>query len=249
MHVVLVPGLWMAGSSWDRVAPLLEAAGHRVHRLTPRGMASHQADRTGLTLRDHVDDLVELIDALRLVDGGPPIALVGHAEGAALVHAAVDARPHRVARAVHVAGVPRSHGRRGPVLPVVDGEVPMPEWWELDETLTLGLDDESRVAIQARAVPSPAGVLSEPQELNDVRRLAVPTTVVACTRPSSELRRDVMRAAPGTDDLALFEDLTWVDLPSSHWPQLTQPDDLAAVLVGALAAAPLPASLDVGRTG
>ncbi|WP_110180732.1 alpha/beta fold hydrolase [Nocardioides solisilvae] len=253
MHLVLVPGLWLPGASWGRVVPLLEAAGHTVHPVTPPGMGSRRLDRSRIGLRDQVTDLLALVDSL----AGPgaaapePVVLVGHAEGGALVHAAVDARPRLVRRAVHVSGTPRSDGHRGPDLPVVDGEVPMPEWWELDEPFTRGLDDVTRAAIRAMAVPSPAGVLTEPQRLHDSDRLRVPTTVVACARSSTELRRDLMRARPGSDELALLDDLTWVDLPSSHWPHLTHPAELARVLLEAAAApaADRREGLAVGRTG
>ena len=35
MDVILVPGLWLDGASWERVVPPLEQAGHRVRPLTP----------------------------------------------------------------------------------------------------------------------------------------------------------------------------------------------------------------------
>ena len=68
MHLILIPGLWLDGSSWDRVVPVLTAAGHRVHPLTLPGMASPEADRTGITLQDHVDAVVQAIDSCEPAD-------------------------------------------------------------------------------------------------------------------------------------------------------------------------------------
>jgi hypothetical protein len=54
MDIILVPGLWLDGASWERVVPTLERAGHRTHPLTLPGMESRDADRSRVTLADHV---------------------------------------------------------------------------------------------------------------------------------------------------------------------------------------------------
>jgi pimeloyl-ACP methyl ester carboxylesterase len=104
MDLILIPGLWLDGASWDAVVPALEQAGHRTHALTLPGMESRDADRSGITLRDHVAAVVRLIDALDPADG--KVVLVGHSGGGAIAYAAVDARPDRVARVVCVDSAP-----------------------------------------------------------------------------------------------------------------------------------------------
>src|SRR6267378_2767187 len=99
MHLVLIPGLWLDGSSWDEVVPSLQQAGHRTHALTLPGMESKEADRSGITLRDHVDAVVEVIDSGDRAGG--KIVLVGHSGGGAIAHGAADARPDRLARVVY----------------------------------------------------------------------------------------------------------------------------------------------------
>src|SRR5690606_30687080 len=54
MDVILVPGFWLDASSWDAVLPALRPAGHRPHPMTLPGLESREADRSGITLRDHV---------------------------------------------------------------------------------------------------------------------------------------------------------------------------------------------------
>jgi len=91
MDIILIPGLWLDGSSWDEVVPALEQAGHRTNALTLPGMESKHANRSEITLRDHVDAVVQVIDS-----GGPAggkVVLVGHSGGGAIAHAAADARP------------------------------------------------------------------------------------------------------------------------------------------------------------
>jgi pimeloyl-ACP methyl ester carboxylesterase len=86
----------------------LEQAGHRTHALMLPGMESKDADRSGITLRDHVDAVIEVIDSFDPADG--KVVLVGHSGGGAIVHAATDARPDRVARVVYVDSGPLGDG-------------------------------------------------------------------------------------------------------------------------------------------
>ena len=49
MDIVLIGGLWLDGSAWDRVVPELEALGHRPVPLTLPGQGD---DATAATLGD-----------------------------------------------------------------------------------------------------------------------------------------------------------------------------------------------------
>src|SRR5258708_19534567 len=93
MEIVLIPGFWLDGSSWDQVVPALKQAGHRTHALTLPGMESKDADRSLITLRDHVDAVVEVIDSIG--PAGRQVVLVGHSGGGAISHPAPYAPPPR----------------------------------------------------------------------------------------------------------------------------------------------------------
>jgi pimeloyl-ACP methyl ester carboxylesterase len=187
MDIILVPGLWLDGSSWERVVPVLEQAGHRTHPLTLPGMESKDADRSRITLRDHVKAVVQAIDSIDPAEG--KVLLVGHSGGCGIAYAAVDARPGRVARAVYVGGFPVGDGATvADGYPAENGEVPLPDWSEFEEADLADLDDEGRRAFRERAIPSPAQVLSDSQRLSDERRHDVPVTVV-CTEFTSEMLR------------------------------------------------------------
>ena len=230
MDVVLVPGFWLDGSSWDEVAPRLERAGHRVRALTLPGLESVDADRRGIGLRDHVDAVIAAID-----DADAPVALVGHSGGGALVYAAADARPERVVRLIYVDAGPLAAGQAiNDQLPVVDGEIPLPEWSEFDEADLRDLDDQLRAAFRARAVPQPAAVARDPQVLGDERRYDVPATVIACEFSSDTIRGWMADGHPYVAELAAVRDVDFVDLPTGHWPQFTKPAALADVILDAL---------------
>jgi pimeloyl-ACP methyl ester carboxylesterase len=224
LNIVLIPGLWLDALSWDEVVPALLQAGHRTYALTLPGMESKDADRSKITLRDHVDAVVDLIDSL--AEG--KVVLVGHSGGGAIAHGAVDARPDRVARVVYVDSWPLSDG--GVIndgLPAENGEIPLPDWSFFDEEDLVDLNDELRAAFRERAIPSPEQVAKGVQQLSDERRYDVPATVIACEFSSAKLREWMEAGEPALQELAKLHTVEYVDLPTGHWPQFTRPAELA----------------------
>lgn len=236
MHIILIPGLWLDGSTWDAVVPALERAGHRARALTLPGMEGKDADRSGVTLTDHVAAVVAAIDA---ADG--PVLVVGHSLGCAVGHAAVDARPDRVARAVYIGGWPAADGE--PLLtglPAENGEVAMPDWAEVGEEASISdFDGESLARFYAAAIPAPEAVLAGPQRLVDERRYDVPVTAVCPEYTAADLRGWIEQGE--LPELAKIRDVEYVDLPGGHWPQVTQPEKLAQAILDAAGKATRPA--------
>ena len=233
MDIILIPGFWLDGSSWDEVVPALKQAGHRTHPLTLPGMESKDADRSEITLRDHVDAVVGVIDSLD--PAGGKVVLVGHSGGGAIAHAAVDARPGRVARVIYVDSGPMGEGGLiNDELPVEKGEVPLPDWSLFDDEDLVGLDDALRAAFRERAIPTPARVASDRQHLSDERRYDVPVTVIACEFPSAMLREWIEQGHPYVRELAKIRDVDYVDLPTGHWPQFTRPEELGRAILASV---------------
>ncbi len=234
MDIILIPGLWLDGSSWSEVAPALEQAGHRVRALTLPGLESVNADRSGIRLKDHVDAVVAAVDAS---DG--PVVLVGHSGGGAIAHAAADARPDRIARVVYVDAGPLGDGNSiNDELPVVDGEIPLPDWSEFDDADLRDLDDELREAFRARSIPTPKAVAYDAQVLSDERRYDVPATIIACEFPSEMLREWMAQGHPYVAELAAMRDVEFIDLPTGHWPQFTKPAQLGQAILAAVGRTP-----------
>jgi pimeloyl-ACP methyl ester carboxylesterase len=230
MDLVLVPGFWLGASSWDGVAAPLREAGHRVHAVTLPGLESRDADRSGIGLRDHVDAVVAIVDALP-----EAVVLVGHSGGGAIAHAVADARPHRIARVVYVDALPLGDGAAiNDQLPVVDGEVPLPDWSVFDAEDLVDLDDALRERFRSMAVPEPVGVTRDPQVLGDVRRYEVPVTVIACEFTADMLREWMASGSAFAAELTRIADVELVDLPTGHWPQFTRPGELAAAILAAV---------------
>ena len=181
-----------------------------------------------------------MIDAVDSGDG--PILLVGHSLGSGIAHAVVDARPDRIARAVYVGGFPSPSGAPMlPGLPAANGEVPMPNWVEMGEEANItDFDEESLARFYADAIPAPERVLTDEVHLSDERRYDVPVTAVCPEYTAGDLRGWIENNEEPVSEMARIRDIDFVDLPGGHWPQLTQPAELAQVIIDAAASTTRP---------
>jgi pimeloyl-ACP methyl ester carboxylesterase len=221
--IVLVPGFWLGAWAWDEVAAALRADGHDVTPLTLPGLESADADRSSVTFADHVDAICAAVAA-----AGPPVVLAVHSGAGAPGYAVTDRVPEQVAAMVYVDTGPAI----GALDPDFDGaEKPLPSPEELAESENLdGLTDEQLATFRRRAVPQPAAALREAAVLTNPARLDVPSTVV-CTGFSSEQYREAMKEGyPFLAGLAELRDVTYLDLPTSHWPMWSRPRELATIL-------------------
>ena len=81
-----------------------------------------------------------------------------------------------------------------------------------------GLSEVQLATFRERAVAEPARALRGPTELTNDARLDVPSTAI-CTGFTSEQYKDAVKE--GYTWLAGFaelQNLSWLDLPTSHWP-------------------------------
>src|SRR5918911_1034372 len=99
--IVLVPGFWLGAWAWDEVASILRADGHDVTALTLPGLESADADRSTITLSDHVDAICDAVTA-----AGSPVVLAVHSGAGAPGYAASDRIPEGIAAMVYVDSAP-----------------------------------------------------------------------------------------------------------------------------------------------
>ena len=105
-------------------------------------------------------------------------------------------------------------------------------WAEIEAEENLdGLSPEQLETFRRRAVPEPGAMLREGAELTNDARRDIPSTIIATAFPSAEYQRYAREK-----DWALLagipelRNVTWVDLPTSHWPMWSRPKDLAAII-------------------
>jgi pimeloyl-ACP methyl ester carboxylesterase len=220
--IVLVPGFWLGAWAWDEVAEVLRAEGHEVTALTLPGLESVEADRSGVAMADHVEVICAAVR-----EAGVPVVLAVHS-GTGFAGYAASGRVHgSIAAMVYVDSAPGV----GPIDAGFEGaELPL-DWDEIEQEENLdGLDEGQKERFRRLAVPQPGGVLREAVELGDEARRDVPSVVV-CTGFSSEKVKAAAEEGYGwLAGLAELRDVTWIDLPTSHWPMWSRPRDLARII-------------------
>jgi pimeloyl-ACP methyl ester carboxylesterase len=227
--IVLVPGFWLGAWAWDEVAAALRAEGHDVIAVTLPGLESVDADRSAITLADHVEAICEAVRAAGARAAGAPVVLAVHSGAGVSGYGASDRVPEQIAAMVYVDSGPAT-GALDLGLSAV--EVPLPTWgeFEADGDSLEGLTPEQLETFRRRAVPEPGAGLREAPVLTDDARLDVPSTVVCSSMSSEQIRAAVDQGFAGFGGLAELRDVTYVDLPTSHWPMWSRPRELAGII-------------------
>ncbi len=221
--IVLVPGFWLGAWAWDEVAAILRADGHDVTALTLPGLESVDADRSSITLADHVEAICAAVRA-----AGAPVVLAVHSGTGFSGYAATDRVPELIAAMVYVDSAP---GKGALDASFAGPEKPL-NWEKLaaEENLD-GLSEDQMETFRQRAVPEPAAALREAMELTNDARRDIPSTMICTGFPSDQLKAYAVEQdwawLAGVGEL---RDLTWIDLPTSHWPMWSRPLELAGIL-------------------
>lgn len=219
---VLVHGSWHGAWVWDRVAPFLAAAGHRVEAPDLPGRGGDPRPPAAISLDDHVD---RVVDALSLLDG--PAVVVGHSFGGFVISHVAERAPDRVGLLVYLAAFLLRNGET--VLEVVRSVPPAAPYLDVREDAGLILvrpdaarhvfyDDcstEDADRATARLVPEALAPRRTPARITDERFGRVPRvyleTVEDRALPIAAQRR--MQAALPCREV--------VSLPSGHSPFLS----------------------------
>jgi pimeloyl-ACP methyl ester carboxylesterase len=222
--IILVPGFWLGAWAWDEVASLLRADGHDVTAITLPGLDSADTDRSSITFDDHVQAIVDAVNA-----ASAPVVLTVHSATGFSGYAASDRVPEKLAAMVYVdtaPGIP-------PLDPSFDDDEKPMVWDEIvaEENLD-GLSEEQRETFRQRAVPVPGGVVRGSVALTNDARRDIPSTLI-CTAFTAEQYQAYARQETVPSFLAGIPELrnaTWIDLPTSHWPMWSRPKDLAEII-------------------
>lgn len=221
--IILVPGFWLGAWAWDEVATDLRADGHQVTALTLPGLESADQDRSTVTFEDHVQAICDAVEAT------PGTAvLVVHSGAGYSGYAASDRCPDRIAAMVYVdtgAGV----GSMEPELAGVEKPLPSPKDLAENENLS-GLNEAQLQTFRERAVPEPGHVVRGSAELTNDARLDIPSTVICTAFTADQYREAVDEGYGFLVGLRDLRNLTYVDLPTSHWPMWSRPHDLAGII-------------------
>jgi pimeloyl-ACP methyl ester carboxylesterase len=220
--IVLVPGFWLGAWAWDEVASILRADGHEVTALTLPGLESPDADRSGIGLSDHVDAISAAVEA-----AGRPAVLAVHSGTGGAGYAVSDRIPEQIAAMVYV----DSGAANDALDPGIEGDERPLVWSEIEAEENLSdLSEAQLETFRQRAVPEPAGVLRDAPQLENDARLDVPSVAICTGYSSDDYKAAVQQGYAWLGGFGELRDLTWVDLPTSHWPMWSKPKELAEII-------------------
>jgi pimeloyl-ACP methyl ester carboxylesterase len=226
---VLLHGAWHGGWVWQRVIPLLRAAGHEVHAPTLTGVS----DRAHLLnpqvgLGTHVQDVVSLIEAYDARD----VVLVGHSYAGQVVTGVADRVPDRLAKKIHLDAFVGDDGDAAiDLLPsTVAGHYresvkgPGFGWLIPVRPLErLGVTEEADLDwLTPRLTPHPWLTYTEPLRLTG-KGDRVPAAFIECV--------DWMRVFTPQAERAAARGWPVREIATGHEAMVTAPDDLAALLL------------------
>src|SRR5579864_1949045 len=236
---VLVHPAWFGSWCWRDVTAALNAAGHDVYApaLTSLGERAHLLNRD-ITLATHVQDVVDEIASNDLHD----IILVGNSSGGTVITAVADRVPDLIGGLIYLdAFVPADGESTSSLIPpdrweqlkqFADAEGDgwlLPRWapmpWENIVRDIWRVHDETKFQwVVSELRPTPLTHFTDAVSLVNTDRLHAHRAYIRCrTSP-----------APFDKPAAIAEsspDWTYRERPWSHIPFITQPEELAELLL------------------
>ena len=207
---------------WSRLSHLLRSQGHEVFTpsLTGIGERAHHAS-DAVDLSTHVSDVLGTIEYERLSD----FVLVGHSYGGMVVTAVADRVPERIRSLVYLDAFVPKHGEslidlarpemREKILALKDWRVPPPP--------PQGMIDKDEIAwIEGRRNPQPVGTMKEKVSLKGSYKGK--RVYIFCSGYSPTTFAP-FGAATKADKAWQYH-----ELPTHHYPQISMPRELAAIL-------------------
>jgi pimeloyl-ACP methyl ester carboxylesterase len=230
---LLVHGAWHGGWCWEKVAPLLEAQGHRV--IAP-DLPGHGDDRTpisGVSLDAYTTRICDLMAAER-----EPVVLVGHSMGGIVITSVAERVPGQVRTLVYLAAFLVGDGQSVMTAARGDAESVLGGYFEIApdglsctvkpegvKPSFYGECNDSDVArARARLVPQALAPFNTVVHWSESRAGRVPRVYIECLRDRAigiAKQRSLVAAHPCAKVLTLDTD---------HSPFYSTPSALAAHL-------------------
>jgi pimeloyl-ACP methyl ester carboxylesterase len=222
---VLIPGAWMGAWVWEPVTRGLRSLGHEVHPLTLSGMTG-DTDATEVTLETHVGDVLSFLETQDLRD----VILVGHSYSGLVVGQVTDRVPERIKHTVYVdAFLPRDGKSLLDAFPAPQRQDELRQiaehggYWTAPDVEGAadghGLSLEQAQWLVARLVDQPGRTVSEPAVLKHPLAQQRATYIQCSFEVSGDLA--ALQQEPGW---------TFQTLRTGHWPMISAPTELVALL-------------------
>ncbi len=225
--ILLIHGAYQGGWIWTRVAARLRAAGHLVLAPSLDGCADRaHALRPGITTESHAEELASLLFHEDLRD----VVLAGTSTGGMVMCRLAEQARERVGRVVFADALALRDGESLPDIVQRHNYVrtdlatgPTPE--DLAGRLFADLDPETRAWTIPRCTLHPVAPMEAPVRLERFWAQSWRASVIWCRRSANPPVAHQRRAAETLG-------ATWHELDTGHYPMLSEPDALAALIAG-----------------
>ena len=216
-------GAWSGGWAWKKMRSLLAAGGHKVFTVTYTGLGERaHLVHPMVDLETHIQDVLSVIECEDLHD----VILVGHSYGGMVVTGVGDRVPERIRHLVYVDAFVPADGQSLNDL-AGEGQYPVPvEGWLIPPIPSAPDTSPEDLAWAApRRRHQPARCFSQKLHLSQATP-PFPRSYIHCTKKTGS---DVFQQF--ADRLCSAPDWRFHALDASHSPNITAPDDLAALLL------------------
>lgn len=208
---------------WGRLAQLLRSQGHEVFTpsMTGIGERAHLAS-AAVDLSLHTKDVLQAIEYERLAD----FVLVGHSYGGMVVTGVADRVPEKIRTLVYLdAFVPKDgQSLLDLARPEMREKLLALQGWQVPPPPPQGMTAQDEVAwIEGRRNPQPIGTMKEKVSLKGNYRGK--RVYIFCSGYSPTTFAP-FGAATKADKAWQYH-----ELPTHHYPQISMPRELAALLV------------------
>lgn len=241
-NYILVHGAWHGAWCWDKVVPLLQAAGHHAYTPTLTGLGEQAALLApGIGLDTHIQDVVNLIETKDLQH----VILVGHSYSGMVITGVADRVPDRLAHLVYLDAVIPHDGQSMADIAHVgtmlrhnakrkgDGwRVNPPMEGRLGRGGLFGVTEEPDLSlVRSKVTPQPLETFIQPVHIAHKDLVdAIPHTFIECTRRGLAvwlLRKAFMRR------MLPLNETGWNRraLPTGHDAMIIAPQALAHLLL------------------
>ena len=231
--VVLVHGAWHGGWCWQRVLPLLQAAGLNAYAVTLTGVGERaHLMSADIRLSTHIQDVLGVIAANELTS----VILVGHSYAGMVITGVADqlqqSQPGLLASLVYLDAVtphpgeswssqhtPETIAQRLGAANASGGISFAPP-----DASVFGLAGSDRDWVNRRQTPQPLAVYQDALAFDAARVASVPRSFIDCNNPALAtiaVMRQRVRQEPGWEVL---------ELATGHDPMISAPALLADML-------------------
>jgi len=224
---VLIHGSYQGGWIWQRAASRLRGAGHTVYAPTLDGCAERKRQlRAGITTETQATEIAELL----FYEDLSHVVMVGTSSGGMVLCRAAEMARDRIARVVFVDALALFDGER--IRDIVQRSTAVPSGLaagpsreDAETRLFADLDPATRAWALERYTLHPIGIYEHPVRLESFWTQPWPATVIWCRRAVNPGEVHQRRAAETLG-------AKWFELDTGHYPMLSTPDELTALLTG-----------------